>query len=172
MKRDPLAVRIRFLLAVTMPVVVAAAVVMVASHSVRAREKADASVLSKADIAFARATAESGMEGFLSFVADDAATIWPDAPVIAGKKAFGEHWAPLLNDPARSIRWEPIMARISEEGDLGYTVGWSEITRTDAEGKRAVRTGKYVTIWRRQPDGSWKVVFDSGVQDAAPQPAN
>jgi ketosteroid isomerase-like protein len=71
----------------------------------------------------------------------------------------------------RGSRWQLLRAAISSGEDLGYTIGSYEITQSDEQGKRVASTGKYVTIWRKQPDGSWKVVFDSGVPDSPPQPA-
>jgi ketosteroid isomerase-like protein len=121
--------------------------------------------LLKADTDFATATAEKGLEGFGSFLADDAATLRADKPVISGKDAFLASWTSLLNNHALSIKWKPMTASISSSGDLGFTVGSYEITRTGEQGAQVVATGKYVTIWRKQHDGLWKVVFDTGVTD-------
>jgi ketosteroid isomerase-like protein len=125
---------------------------------------ADASVLLDADRAFAAATEKGRLEGFSSFLAEDAATLRPDSPVIRGRKAVAERWASLLNNPAMSIRWQPLDATISSSGDLGYTLGTYEIVRS-GENAGVAATGKYVTIWKKQADGAWKVVFDSGVPD-------
>jgi hypothetical protein len=58
--------------------------------------------------------------------------------------------------------WEPVAS--SRQGPLGFTVG--KATYTGAESWQS----SYVTIWRQQPDGSWKVLFDTGraVQKSAP----
>ena len=130
----------------------------------------DSSALLSADRAFNDATATRGLDGFLSFLADDVATLRPDLPILTGKKTLAEAWTPLLTNPALSIRWKPLMGRMSAGCDFGYTIGSYEITRTDAQGRRVSGTGKYVTIWRRQADGSWKVAFDSGVSDTPPTP--
>jgi ketosteroid isomerase-like protein len=121
-----------------------------------------------ADAEFSRVTGERGLEGFSSFLADDVTNIRPNAPLVQGRQKLAEGWARLLNDPAAKIEWQPIYARAASSGEFGYTIGVSKITRTDAEGKRTVSTGKYVTIWQKQANGSWKVVHDSGVQDTQP----
>jgi ketosteroid isomerase-like protein len=113
-----------------------------------------------ADRAFAAATEKGRLEGFSSFLAEDTATLRPDLPVIRGRKAVAERWAALLSNPAMSIRWQPLDATISSSGDLGYTIGAYEIVRS-GENAGVVATGKYVTIWKKQADGSWKVIFDS-----------
>ncbi len=124
--------------------------------------------LRDADLAFARATAERGLEGFRSFLAEDVMTIRPDIPVVKGAGAVAERWAPLLNDRSQSITWQPVEAVISPAGDMGFTVGTYEIRRSGGGASGAVRTGKYVTIWKREAGGRWRVAYDSGVQDAAP----
>lgn len=125
--------------------------------------------LLEADRAFARATAERGVEGFQSFLAEDAGTLRPDQPILRGREAHAELWRDLLEDPLRRIAWEPELAEVSAAGDMGFTVGRYEITEETATGERVVATGHYVTIWRKQRDGSWKVVFDSGVPDSQPR---
>ena len=138
--------------------------------------------LMEADRAFDAATAQRGVAGFASFLAPDVQTLRPDRPVVIGKDALVELWRPLLENTARSIRWAPLTAAIAKGRDFGYTLGRYQITereeqrpqhepRREGPHERIVSTGKYVTIWSRQSGGSWKVVFDSGVTDTAPQPA-
>jgi ketosteroid isomerase-like protein len=57
------------------------------------------------------------------------------------------------------IRWKPLRAEVSDSGDLGYTWGVAESARTREGPFRPY--GIYVTIWKRQPDGRWKFVYDS-----------
>jgi ketosteroid isomerase-like protein len=67
--------------------------------------------------------------------------------------------------PTASLTWKPMQADASSAGDLGYTWGRYEYRERAADGRVVVETGTYVTIWRRQPDGSWKVVLDGGTPD-------
>ena len=124
-----------------------------------------------ADRAFDAATAEKKFEGFSSFLADNASTLRADQPVLRGKAAVQGAWKPLLENKAISLRWQPISAEISKSKDLGYTVGSYTVTRTDEKGNAIMATGKYLTIWRLQSDGSWKVEFDTGVPDSDPATA-
>ncbi len=139
------------------------------AFAVRSGEQDTKLPIWKADEEFSRVTGERGLEGFLSFVAEDFQTVRPNSPLI-GKKEFGEGWSKLLNDPSAKIAWKPLRAMMSKSGDLGYTVGSYEITRTDEKGTQPAGSGKYVSIWRKQKDGAWKVVLDTGVQDAPPKP--
>lgn len=65
-----------------------------------------------------------------------------------------------LNDSLFNLDWEPFKAEISESGDLGYTLGrWAF-----SSGDTLMQHGVYVTVWKRQPDGSWKYVVDAGTK--------
>ncbi len=135
------------------------------------RAKPDPEQLKQADLAFARATAERRLAGFSSFLAEDVMSIRPNTPVVQGSQALASRWAKMLNDPAMSITWQPLEAVISEDGSMGFTVGRHEVAKSGPQGRSVTGTGKYVTIWKKQLDGSWKVVFDSGVQDTPPAKA-
>ena len=60
----------------------------------------------------------------------------------------------------------PTSAEVSASGDLAYTIGrWEVLTTDDSGSENSGGTGNYVTIWRRQADGSWKVAVDIGNND-------
>ena len=48
---------------------------------------------------------------------------------------------------------------------MGFNYGRYELRITGKDGKESVRTGWFLTIWKRQPDGSWRYVMDTGVPD-------
>lgn len=107
---------------------------------------------------FARATAERGSEGFPSYLAEDASIGNPGRPFIRGRAAIAQTLPP----GPMALTWKPIHAEMAASGDLGYTFGYWEARGKDKEGKEVVRYGKYVTIWKKQADGAWKVVYDGG----------
>ena len=126
------------------------------------QERVDRFELLQADREFARASASRGLEAWPPSFASDA-VIFPlgDAPVV-GLGAIRDYWETHAFDPSR-MRWEPLDARISAGGDLGYTWGtWTMEGPVPA-------SGKYLTVWRRQGDGSWKVEADIGAPDPAGQ---
>jgi ketosteroid isomerase-like protein len=87
----------------------------------------------------------------------------PTIAPIQGRQAIGEAMEGLY-DPRTGkgelrLEWEPIRAEVSESGELGWTTGTSRAIRAQGE-----RRGRYITIWRKQPDGSWKVSADLGNQ--------
>lgn len=125
--------------------------------------------LMAADEAFAAATAERRLEGWLSAFDSTAIQMEPDVPFTPGIGSIRAAMGPVFADTSFTLTWQPAMAFASAAGDLGYTLGTWRSTRYNAEGKGQVSTGKYVTIWRKQPDGSWKVVFDGGNPDTEPR---
>jgi ketosteroid isomerase-like protein len=128
------------------------------------------STLLQLDRDFDRATAERGTEGWLSYFAEDGIMMPSNAHMVVGKEAIRKFVGDSFSNPGYSLRWEPVDGSLS--GDLGYTYGVYKSTRVKADGTRASTYGKYVTIWRRQPDHSWKIVMDVGNASPAPQKPN
>lgn len=124
---------------------------------------ADLKSLVEAERAFSRLSAEKGIRtAFLANLAPDAVVFRPTP--VPGRDAYQKLAAEV---PAR-LTWRPTFADISRAGDLGYTTGPYEL-RPNGEGTGAPSYGHFVSVWRVQPDGSWKVVIDVG--NSHPRPA-
>lgn len=119
--------------------------------------------LIEAERAFARMSVAKGMkEAFLANLAEDSIIFRPTA--VSGKK-----WTQDNPAPSSQLSWEPEFADISSMGDLGYTTGPFEVRRTPQE--PPVSFGHYVTVWRKQADGNWKVAIDIGIgHSSVPKP--
>ena len=65
------------------------------------------------------------------------------------------------------LTWTPTDAVMGPSGDVGYTWGHFEGHSKDANGNPVTTTGRYITIWRKQADGNWKVVLDAGANEPA-----
>jgi ketosteroid isomerase-like protein len=83
------------------------------------------------------------------------------AAVTAARARAGAAYKPGPN-PDQQLVWTPLKVDVSSDGTLGYTWGRYDLTLRDKEGKRETTTGVYLTIWKRQANGSWKFVFDGG----------
>ena len=136
---------------------IAVALLLCAAAAFGARED----VLIQADKDFAKAAAERGAEGFLSFFAEDASILPKNGAPVTGKEALAAVFRKVWSQPGYSLQWTPLKAELSKSGEIGYTYGTYERKWLDG-GKPAGETGKYVTIWRRQRDGKWKVIVDMG----------
>lgn len=72
-----------------------------------------------------------------------------------------------------SLTWAPVEAVASDDGTAGYTHGrWTYVSPPDGAGKIHTGTGSYVSVWRRQPDGSLKFVADIGTPDRPKEKAD
>ncbi len=116
-----------------------------------ARELVSAPELEDADRSFAVDTARSGVAGWLAAFAPDGA-LWR-AQGRVEHDGIAAEMTPLL--ASGKLTWQPHYA--GRRAEVGFTLG----TWAYADGKD-VASGSYVTIWKHQPDGSWKVVFDIG----------
>jgi len=120
-------------------------------------------VLMDADRAFDRLTAEKGAEGWASFFAPDGKMVRPNGEIVEGREAIRKLMEPMFSTAGNSLRWQPDMGELASSADLGYTSGASLSTYKDAAGVRMQRRGRYLTVWRKQPAGGWKVAIDIGV---------
>jgi len=125
--------------------------------------------LLQADRDFAKTGVAKDIDGFMSFITEDV-RFYSAGLMRTGKLAFRESWAKGFAEPNWSISWAPLYAEAGHSADLGYTTGGFEIHDKSSDGTPLVRKGSYVTIWRKQPDGTWKVALDIG-SFVPPKPA-
>jgi hypothetical protein len=82
-----------------------------------------------------------------------------EASVKAARAKAGAAYKPGPN-PSQILVWAPIKVDVSADGTLGYTWGRYDFTLEKGNAKAETTTGIYLTIWKRQTDGSWKFVYD------------
>jgi len=124
--------------------------------------------LLRTDADFNKLSGEKGfVEAFLTYMADDA-TLFPSgsAPV-TGRENIRKHLSEGSSDAV--LAWKPLKAEVAHSADLGYTYGTSEYEFTDKDGKPAIHYGKYVTVWKKQADSSWKFIIDIGNSSPSPE---
>lgn len=114
---------------------------------------------------FARDVAAHGGAAFASWFAGDGVALGNGAAPVVGNVAIAKsaNWSPR----DYQLTWTPTDAVMGPSGDMGYTWGHFEGHSKDANGNPVTTTGRYITIWRRQADGSWKVVLDAGANEPA-----
>jgi ketosteroid isomerase-like protein len=121
-------------------------------------------VLLKADRDFNQATAERRLEGWMSYFASSAVLFGVEPPVV-GQEAIRKFYEHIFANPDFQLSWEPARGEMFASGDTGYTTGRYEMRAKNAKGEAVVRHGHYLTVWKKQTDGSWKVVADGGAPD-------
>lgn len=110
----------------------------------------------KTDKAFSEASKSRGMkQAFIEFIDDDGILLRPGHPPIIGANAI--EFLTEINDSSYTLTWQPSAAQVAASGDLGYSYGIYNLQLQDT-----ILQGTYVSIWKKQKDGKWKFVLDSG----------
>jgi ketosteroid isomerase-like protein len=106
----------------------------------------------KSEIAFASAFAARDRDKFFSMVADDASFLSPRR-TLHGKKEIVDGWSSFFDSADRPFSWYPERVAVNGAGTIGLTSG----PVLDPKGNQI---GVYSSVWNKQPDGSWKIIFD------------
>lgn len=131
-------------------------------HTQGADLQAAAAQVVQADTDFARSVADRNRERFLSLIAETAIFSGGTPNELHGREAIMTDWAPFFAADGPTLAWAPTKGEVIGAGDLGYTTGRSVFRTKGADGKTTERLGQYVTVWKKQADGSWKVIYDTG----------
>jgi ketosteroid isomerase-like protein len=107
-----------------------------------------------AESSFAASMAQRDLEAFASFVSSEA-IFFGDTAVMRGKRAVIDGWRPFFEKPAAPFSWKPEAIEVLPSGTLAYSSG----PVFDPSGKKV---GNFSSVWRREPDGSWQIIFDRG----------
>ena len=110
--------------------------------------------------AFAKTMADRDHAAFARFIAEDASFRNNQGPVL-GKAAIVADWQRFYQGPQAPFSWEPDLVNVQADGRHALSTG----PVRDAQGKVFFR---FLSVWRREADGSWKVVIDMGVPFAPP----
>ncbi|MGB7730403.1 MAG: DUF4440 domain-containing protein [Candidatus Acidiferrum sp.] len=124
--------------------------------------------LRAADAAWLKTYEAKDVDKAVAFCDDEGSLLWPNAPKATGKKAIAKATASAFAIPDFKLEWQPDQVSVARSGELGYTSGTYTWTFKDASGKPASDKGKYLTVWKKQPDGSWKVLLDMFNTDLPP----
>lgn len=112
---------------------------------------------------FAKDVLARGGAAFADWFADDGVALGNGEQPAIGRVAIlkSANWDP----KAYQLTWTPTEAVLGPSGDIGYTWGHYEGRSKDANGNPVIVSGRYITIWRKQPNGAWKVVLDAGANE-------
>jgi len=139
-----------------------ASIILPMTHPIAsASPKVTGDTLKQLEADFMKAAAEHGSQGYMSFYSVDAVEVPNGAPILSGKETIAKTMG-FLDDKDNHLTWTPVGADVAASGDLGYTYGNYEFHTKDESGKPVVDHGHYTSVWKRQQDGSWKIVLDMG----------
>jgi len=103
-----------------------------------------------------------------SYYADDAVMMPMAEPMIVGKEAILEEWRHILEIPGLENVNNLKFISVAESGDLGYTAGVYNSKMEVRSGGVEEEPGKWVSVWRRDARGNWRIVMDIYNTDILP----
>lgn len=106
------------------------------------------------ELAFAATMTDRNFEGFVSFLSEEAIFFAGDKP-LRGREAVAEAWKPFFESPDAPFSWQPEIVEVLASGDLALSSG----PIFDPTGKEV---GTFNSIWRRNSNGEWRIIFDKG----------
>jgi len=116
-------------------------------------------ILIKTDIEFSNMSEKTGMEkAFLKYADDEAVLLRTHSMPIVGKEKIGKRYTD-SDDTGFTLSWKPLYADVSKSKDLAYTYGTYTLS---IKSDKSETYGTYLSIWKKQADGSWKWVLDTG----------
>ncbi len=117
-----------------------------------------------AERAFIRYAKEKNTrDAFIAFLADDAVTAAQGQGPRVGKKYLEDQ------KPNESyLHWELAFSDIASSGDFGFNTGPWEFREKKTD-EKAVAFGQFVSAWKKDKDGKWKVIIDIGITHEEPK---
>jgi len=112
------------------------------------------------DAKWSAAAGAKDIDKTVSYYSEDAVVMPPNAPSAKTRETIRSAWKEMLTTPGAAIRWKATKVEVAKAADLAYVSGTYEEAMTDASGKSVKDHGKYVEVWKKQADGTWKVVAD------------
>lgn len=139
------------------------AALLLACASVHAETPAEAiRAMVEAEKKFYEMGQEKGTRAaFLAFLAEDGIVFRPGP--LNGKEVWGKR-----EETGFDLVWEPTFAAIARSADFGYNTGPAK-WRANKQEEKFSGHGQFISIWKKQKDGSWKVALDVGIEN--PEPA-
>lgn len=136
------------------------------------KRAAEVATLQGTDEQWSAAAGRKDLAATVAFYADDAVMLPPNAPIIADQNSIRQAWAAMLGPSTTSMSWRASKTEVAKSGELGYIYGAYQDSVQDPKGGPPVRdTGKFVEIWKKQPDGKWKCIVDAFSSNLPPPSA-
>jgi ketosteroid isomerase-like protein len=118
-----------------------------------------------ADAAWLKALAGRDTTAAVAAVEATGSLLAPNSPMATGPAAIRKAFEEFYSLPGMTLTWEAVTVGAARSGEVGYSSGPYTLTFTGPKGKPLTDHGKYVTVWRKQADGTWKVVLDTWNSD-------
>ena len=121
---------------------------------------ADEVTLKNLDADWSKAAGAKDLDKTASYYADDAMVLPPNMAAIHGRPGARGMWQGMFSVAGFGGGWKSSKVEVARSGDLGYVTGTYELSESDPGGKPTTDKGKYLEVWKKQADGSWKCIID------------
>ena len=122
--------------------------------------KADEAAIHAASSDWSKASQAKDLGKATSYYTDDAIFFVNNGARVKGKDAIKMAWKPMLDSPGPGLTFETTYVEVARSGDLAYEYGTYDLKTEPKKGKVTDEKGKYVVVWKKQADGSWKAAID------------
>jgi len=116
------------------------------------------------EIAFSQSVETQDVTAFSSFIDSDARFV--GGSVQRGVAAVTAAWSVFFSDDAPQMKWRPQIVEVLNDGALALSRGPYRMIVKGEDGALTEHWGTFNSVWRKQDDGVWKVVFDAGNEAA------
>lgn len=124
-----------------------------------------------AETTFSRAAESKDQAAFLALVDPDARFV--TAGIARGHAEIAAAWSFAFADDNTLMRWRPAVVEVTSDGNLAISRGPYRLTGTDEAGTDFEIWGTFISTWRRNQEGAWRVIFDtSGESNMTPSEAD
>ncbi len=127
-----------------------------------------ANAVRKADQDWLKVFAAKKLPESVAFVLPDGSMLAPNTPIATGHDAINKLFSAFFALPDMKIEWHPINVEVARSGEIAYSSGAFTMSFKDPTGKTIEDKGKYVTIWKKEKNGKWKVAYDIFNSDLSP----
>lgn len=118
------------------------------------------------EIAFSQSIEQRDRDQFLSFLDPDARFV--GRSVLTGPEEIVEAWSVFMSGDGPEIIWRPQFTEVLESGDLALSRGPYRLRTLDDEGQIKEQWGTFNSVWRKNEQGRWLIIFDAGNDSAKP----
>jgi uncharacterized protein (TIGR02246 family) len=123
---------------------------------------ADVQAVNDVEAAWSKDANTKDADKWASYFTDDGSGLYPGAPTLNGKAAIKAAMVPMVADPNFALSFAPTRTIASKGGDMVYSEGTYSMTVSNPKTKKPMTDkGKYLTVFMKQADGSWKAVSDT-----------
>jgi ketosteroid isomerase-like protein len=132
---------------------------------------ADEAAVRKADEDWSAVAKTNQADAWVAFYSDDAVIFPPNGEMTSGKENIHKAIGEFLSMPGLSLSWKTTKVATARSGELAYSYGAYEMSAKGPKGKPITDHGKYLEVWKKQADGSWKCsedIWNSDVPAAPP----